>query len=261
MGGRETGGTRASWVSNAGEPIAIPGYDRALMIRAVLFDFNGVLIADEAIHVDLLDRVLGEEGVTPPADSRVRFLGRPDRDCLREGFALVGRTIEDGDLHRLLARKASYYGDHVRRAGHPLVDSGIALLRSVAAAGLPVGIVSGALRSEIDQALRQAGVRALVKVVVAAEDVRVGKPSPEGYLRGLDLLNATPPLPARLLHPHEVLAIEDAPVGLRAARDAGLATLGVATSVAPAELGAADVVLEDLVGVEAAELIALFATR
>lgn len=216
------------------------------MVRAILFDFNGVLVADEAIHLELLERVLAEEGISlPPGYSR-RFLGRPDRDCLGEGFASSGRPLDDATLHRLLARKASYYRERTVGDGYPLVPGAFELLREAARRGLAIGVVSGALRSEIELALRQAGVRSEVKVVVAAEDVRRGKPAPDGYLRGLELLNATPPLPDRLLHPHEVLAIEDSPVGLRAAREAGLSTLAVLGSVPAGELADADLVVETL---------------
>ncbi len=60
-----------------------------------------------------------------------------------------------------------------------------------------------------------------------------GKPDPEGYRRALEALNAVPPLPERLLHPHEVLAVEDSPAGLIAAGAAGLVTLGIARDYLP----------------------------
>ena len=85
-----------------------------------------------------------------------------------------------------------------------------------------LGIVSGALRDEVEGALRQSGLRNLFKVLITAEDVAEGKPDPEGYLRALEALNSTPPLPERLIHPHEVLAVEDSPAGLSAAADIGL---------------------------------------
>jgi phosphoglycolate phosphatase/beta-phosphoglucomutase len=216
------------------------------MVRALLFDFNGVLVADEAIHIALLTEVLRGHGLDPPADLARRFLGRPDRDCLREAFAIAERPLDDATLYRLLARKAAAYREQTQRDGYPLVTAAIQLLARAADEGRAVGIVSGALRSEIELALRQAGVRHAVKVIVAAEDVRHGKPSPEGYLRGVELLNSLPPLPDRLLHPHEVVAIEDSPAGLRAAREAGLTTLAVAGSVPSEELAEADLVVPAL---------------
>ena len=83
---------------------------------------------------------------------------------------------------------------------------------------------------------------------MTADDVQRGKPDPEGYALALAGLNAEPPLPARLIHPHECVAIEDSPAGLTAAAACGLRTLGVAQTYAASELAAADAVIEKLDG-------------
>ena len=76
--------------------------------------------------------------------------------------------------------------------------------------------------------------------------MRESKPNPEGYERALEAFNSLPPLPERLLHPHEVLAVEDSPVGLAAAAEAGLPTLGLARACSRDRLRGADAVVEDL---------------
>ncbi len=101
----------------------------------------------------------------------------------------------------------------------------VAFVRAAAAEGLMLGVVAGVSRAEVGEALLQAGLSASFKVTVTADDLQAGKPDPEGYLRALDLLNSLPPLPERLLHPHEVLAIEDTERGVEAATAAGLVTL------------------------------------
>ncbi len=95
--------------------------------------------------------------------------------------------------------------------------------------------------------------------MVTAEDVTEGKPDPEGYLRALQELNSLPPLPERLFHPHEVLAIEDSPAGLSAAADVGLVTLGVAQTYSARQLSQADAVAEKLQGMTVERLEQLFA--
>lgn len=94
---------------------------------------------------------------------------------------------------------------------------------------------------------------------MTADDVRRGKPDPEGYGLALAALNAVPPLPERLVHPHECVAIEDSPAGLDAAAACGLRTLGVAQTYPPEELGRADVVIRKLDGFGLEDLRALFA--
>jgi HAD superfamily hydrolase (TIGR01509 family) len=230
------------------------------VLRALLLDFNGVLVDDEPLHLELLLRVLGEEGVSlAPDEAWPRFLGRGDRDSFAEALAGAGQPAPGHRLTRLVARKASYYQEAVHRQGYVFFPGALELMREAAAAGLVQGIVSGALRDEIEGALRQAGVRGLVKVVVSIEDVEEGKPSPQGYQLALQLLNSEAPLPSRLLHPHEVLAVEDTLPGLAAARAAGLVTLGIAHSHEPSALSGAHAVAERLEGLGLERLQALYA--
>lgn len=230
------------------------------VLRALLFDFNGVLIDDEPLHLDLLLRVLAEEGVVlSREESWSRFLGRPDRDCIAQALAAAGQEAPPHRLARLVARKASYYQEAVRRHGYVFFPGALELVREAAEAGLVEGVVSGALREEIEGALRQAGVWNLFKVVVSAEDVDEGKPSAEGYRLALQLLNGAPPLPARLIHPHETLAIEDTPPGIVAAKSAGLVTLGIAHSYDSATLAGADAMADRLDGLGLARLQTLYA--
>ena len=114
-------------------------------------------------------------------------------------------------------------------------------------------MVTGALRAEVEGALRHAGIAPLFKTIVAAEDVAEGKPNSEGYLRALDELNGLPPFPPRLFHPHEVLAVEDSPWGLEAAAGAGLVTLAWRTAIPGLRL-AAHLVVADLAAVRLAAL-------
>jgi HAD superfamily hydrolase (TIGR01509 family) len=161
-------------------------------------------------------------------------------------LAAAGEAATVPRLMRLMARKASYYQERIRRSGYPFSPGAAALVRDLASRGRMLGVVSGALREEVEGALRQEGLLDRFKVLVTAEDVEEGKPSPEGYLRAMEALNGRPPLPERLLHPHEVLAVEDSPVGLAAAAELGLPTLGVARAYSRDLLRMADAVVEGL---------------
>lgn len=199
------------------------------MLRAILFDFNGVLVDDESIHFALLQEILAEEQIELTEEEYYgSYLGYDDRACFTAALQAAGRPAPSDVVSRLVARKGAYYQLKMRQQGIPLFPGAVGLIDSAIAEGLMLGIVSGALRGEVEGILRQVGVRQHFKVIVTAEDVAQSKPHPEGYRRGLQLLNSEPPLPSRLLHPHEVLAIEDSPAGLEAAIGAGLSCLGVA---------------------------------
>lgn len=212
------------------------------MHRAALFDFNGVLVNDEPLHLALFQRVLEEEGIEPfpEAEYWERYVGLDDRAAFRALLEKAGESPDEQRLMRLIARKSSYYQQEIRREGYPFFPGAADLVRALAAAGLQLGIVSGALRDEVEGALAQERLRSAFKVLVTADDVAASKPDPEGYRRGVEALNTMPPLPERLLHPHEVLAVEDTPAGLAAARAVGLATLALAHTYPAGELAEAD---------------------
>jgi HAD superfamily hydrolase (TIGR01509 family) len=231
------------------------------VLRAILFDFNGVLVDDEPIHLELFQQVLGEEGIELTAeDYYAKYLGFDDRGCFTAALEAAGESALPHRLSRLIARKASYYQARLDQ-GLPFFPGAAELIRAAVDDGLMLGVVSGALKPEIEGALEQLGVRAHFKTVVAAEDTAEGKPDPEGYRRGLELLNSLPPLPRRLFHPHEVLAVEDSPAGLEAAAATGLATLGVAQTYDPEMLAQADHVVGSLAEANLAEIKALFDER
>jgi phosphoglycolate phosphatase/beta-phosphoglucomutase len=230
------------------------------VLRAVLFAFHGVLVDDEPIHLELFRRVLGEEGIAvPDAGLSGPQRGLDDRGRFAAALAAAGETATVPRLMRLLTRKSSYYQDRVRREGYPFSPGAAGLARDLAARRWMLGVVTGAQREEVEAALRQEGLLDSFKVLITSEDVREGKPSPEGYERALEAFNSLPPLPERLLHPHEVLAVEASPEGLAAAAEVGLPTLGVARSGSRGRLPGADVVVETLSGLTPERLGRLYA--
>ncbi|MEZ5312138.1 MAG: HAD family phosphatase [Thermoanaerobaculia bacterium] len=206
------------------------GYDPGVL-RALALDFNGVLVNDEPVHLACFQRSRGggdraRNGGVLGALSRLRRPWRLRGDLPRS------RTDDRSRAPRAADRTQVALLPGGGAAGRLSLFPGAADLVREAAAELPLVIVSGALRSEIAGALRQEGLTSLVRRVIAAEDVTCGKPDPEGYRLAIAALNGEPPLPSRLIHPHEVLAIEDSPAGVASASEAGLRTLAVGHSYA-----------------------------
>ena len=108
-----------------------------------------------------------------------------------------------------------------------------------AAARVPVAVVSGAARTEIEPVLRAAGLTGLVRVIVAAEDVARGKPDAAGYLRALELIDGG-------LAASDVLVFEDTEAGVASAKAAGMQCIAVLGTLPPERLAAADEVVPSL---------------
>lgn len=228
------------------------------MLRAVIFDFNGVLVDDEPLHFELFRRVLEEEGIELTEEDYYRqYLGLDDRGCFTAVLEEAGRDAGTPTLARLITRKSAYYHDEIRRSGFPFFPGAVDLVRSCAARRWMLAVVSGALRDEVEGALDQEGLGELFKLLVTAEDVERTKPHPEGYRKALEGLNALPPLPERLLHPHEVVALEDSPAGLESAAGAGLRTVGVAQTYEAKLLKPVQAVVETVAQLDAERLEAL----
>jgi beta-phosphoglucomutase len=214
------------------------------MLRALIFDFNGIIVDDEPIHFQLFQKVLGEEGIVLTEEAYyARYLGFDDRGAFSASYRDNNRELGDGKLAALIERKSVYYQEAIRN--QVTIFPGVKNLVESVAREFPLGVASGALRQEIETILGTAGLRHHFRVIVSAEDVAQGKPEPEIFLKTLARLNA---LTGRgtLIQPAECIVIEDSKEGIKGARRAGMQCLAV-TNSHPAELlSEADAVVKSL---------------
>jgi len=201
-----------------------------MALKAVLLDFNGVVINDEVIHERLIQALLLEENLRPnPQDLTDCCLGRSDAACLSDLLARQGRMVSDAYLDKLLTRKAERYQKELVSLGQlPLYPGLDDLVYQVRAAQLKLAIVSGARRSEIETVLSLVSWGEHVGLVISADDLPMGvsKPAPDGYLMAVKQLNHQ--FPELALQPAECLAVEDSFAGIEAAKQAEVPVLGVA---------------------------------
>jgi len=225
--------------------------------RAVLFDCDGILADSEPLHLRAFQDVLAPLGIVLTREDYVAdYLGFDDRGVFTEAMRVARRPASDADIRALMRRKAIAFR-RVLEHDVPVYPGVVSFVG--ACAGLPLGVVSGALREEVDIILRHAGIRDAFRVIVAAEDVAEGKPDPEGYLRALAALQ---PEGARVapIAPAECLVVEDSLAGLEAGRRAGMRRLAVTNSYPADQLrAAADQVVATLEGLTLAQLRPLFA--
>jgi HAD superfamily hydrolase (TIGR01509 family) len=221
---------------------------------AIIFDFNGVLVDDEAVHLAAFRDVLAPLAISVSDDDYTnRYLGFDDAGAFEAILTDAGRPPTREEVGALIEKKRPFY---MRRAEASLVvfEGAVDLLTRCAELG-PIAIVSGALRDEIHFALGKMGVRDLVTLVVSAEDTKRGKPDPEGYNLAVLRLGEAEGRELRLC-----LAIEDSLAGIQAAKGAGLLCLAVAHSYPQGQLeeAGADHVARAVRDVDAALLTAVY---
>lgn len=212
--------------------------DQIKMIKAILFDFNGVIINDEPIQMRAYQDALREENIELTERDYYDSLGMDDVTFLRAAYGRAEKRLEEETLQRVLGRKIKAHQEMLAKE-LPLFPGAVNFVKQ-ASRHFTLGIVSMARREEIIDALSRAGILDDFSVVVSAEEVSECKPNPECYnlgFRELDEVNtANGGFP---LTREEVLVIEDSPPGVRAAKKAGMKVLGVTNTVSVAELRAA----------------------
>ncbi len=201
-----------------------------MTLKAVLFDFNGVIINDEPLHEKLIEQILIEENLRPIAgEFRQVCLGRSDRVCLTELLGRRGRVVSESYLTHLMKRKALAYQQQLEKIEKlPLYPGLSDLIYQMRKRNLKLALVSGAMRSEIESVLNRASLAPNFPVIVAGDDITTSKPLPDGYLLAVQRLNQQDP--HLQLQPDECLAIEDTPAGIQAAKRAGISVVGVANT-------------------------------
>lgn len=210
------------------------------MLKAIIFDFDGVLADTEPLHFRMFRQVLQEEGLPlSEHDYYQKYVGFDDRGCFHAVLAEHGRPAPPATIQRLVERKAAVMLGQITTA--KVVYPGVVEFVKSVAGRYRLAIVSGALRHEIELILKTAGLRDDFEHITAAEDVQDGKPAPDGYLHALQALDRRAPLLAS-----ECLVIEDTLFGIQAAHAAGMRCLAVSTTYPPDRLGIADAVVSTL---------------
>jgi HAD superfamily hydrolase (TIGR01509 family) len=201
-----------------------------MTLKAVLFDFNGIIINDESIHLQLIDEILIQENLQPQrSDERQASLGRSDRACFDDLLTRRGRVVTQEYLTQLLTKKAELYALELEKLEKlPLYPGLDDLIFQVRSRNLNIALVSGAIRKEIELVLQRAKLTEYFPVIVAGDEITTSKPEPDGYLLAVKRLNQA--YPDLDLQPSECLAIEDTPAGIQAAKSAGMQVVGVANT-------------------------------
>ena len=213
------------------------------MLKAVVFDFDGIIVDSEPLHCRAFQKLLEPLGAGFTWDEYVeRYMGFDDRDAFREAFRVHGLTLDDEKLSLLIASKAAMFQE-VAAEGVNSYPGAVELIRQLSGK-TPLALCSGALLSDIEPVLRMLSIPDAFDCIVTADDVAASKPDPASYLLAIQRLRQL--FPSQQIHPALSVAIEDTPAGISSAKTAGLRVLSVTNSYPAAELLTADRVVGSL---------------
>jgi HAD superfamily hydrolase (TIGR01509 family) len=206
------------------------------LIRAVVFDFDGVLADSEPLHFRAYEEVFAAVGVELTRDDYYSdYLGYDDRGVFHRLAERTGRPPDAAWIEAMIREKARVF--EARIARQDVLYAGAKDCVERLAEEFPLAIASGALRHEIEAILERAGLRRHFRFIVAAGDTPRSKPWPDPYLRAAELHG---------VEPRACLAIEDSRWGIQSAKAAGMLCVGIATTYPPAELHNADRIIGSL---------------
>ncbi|MGB2987026.1 MAG: HAD family phosphatase [Phycisphaerae bacterium] len=209
----------------------------------VIFDMDGVLIDSAAPHLRSWQLLAQECGGTVTEEAFARTFGRQNRDIIPIMFG----QVSDARMRALADRKEEIYRDLIR-ARPPIVDGAVELVRGLYEAGARLAVGSSGPRDNIELVIASMNVADCISVIVSGDDVTRGKPDPQVFSLAADRLG---------IEPERCVVIEDAPVGVQAARAAGARTIAVLLYHPAEALEDADCVVLRLADLAAEKVVSL----
>jgi beta-phosphoglucomutase len=212
-------------------------HDRRLKValEAVIFDMDGVLIDSYDAHFRSWRKLGEERGREYTEQDFVAGFGRTNREVIVEQWG--GDQMTDEEISAVADRKEALFRDSLAHS-FPVMAGAVELIAALRQEDVRVGVGSSGPPDNVQLVLERMGVRHMLDAVVTGADVTRGKPDPQVFeLVALRLG----------VEPERAIVIEDAPVGIQAARAAGMNVIGMAsTGRRPEELREADLVVSSL---------------
>jgi HAD superfamily hydrolase (TIGR01509 family) len=204
------------------------------MVKAVLFDLDGVLVDSERFSSEASDRILADVGIVQTPQEKRLVFGRRSIENYQAAIDARGLRL---DAAELVARKNRLFARLVRGKLKPLPGV-LRLLGELKDAGIRVAVVSSSPLDRVNVSLEEVGLILEFDVIVSGDCCAKGKPDPEPFLLAAGRLG---------VKPAECVVIEDAEAGILAGKAAGMKVVAVRSpNTHGQDLGRADAVVDSL---------------
>ena len=213
------------------------------MLKAVIFDFDGVITDSEVLHLRAFNQSLVPYGVEiSTKDYYTNYLGFSDFDCYKTLVDNGLLKIDERQIGGIIKEKSKIFEELTKTEGRT-IEGVHEFLQLLEKNKIPMAICSGSLLVEIEVMLEESRLRHFFAEIVSAEQVKKGKPHPEGFLLALQKLNKNchPPIAAG-----ECIIIEDSHWGLQAGKAAVMHTIAVTNSYDAEQLTIAEKIVAHL---------------
>ena len=202
------------------------------MIKAVLFDMDGLLVDTETLGIRVAIVVCKELNIELDLEEQRSFIGITDEKFYQELFKKRGLNH---DVVSVLRKHFEIY-EKLLKTELKAFEAAHTLPKNLKAKGYKLALVSGSTKNQINIILEQLKIKDSFDVVVSCDEITKSKPDPEGYLLAAKKLE---------VEPSECLVFEDARTGVLAAKNAGMKVVGV-VNVGGQDLSSADFIIESL---------------
>lgn len=218
------------------------------MLKAVIFDFDGIIVDTEPFHFEAFHQVMQPEGITFDwPEYKANYLGLDDRDVVKKMFAVNNLELPPKKQKDLAKDKADKFAKIVATSDISPYPGVVELIKDFSAK-MPIALCSGSVPSDILPVLKRFNITDHFSALVTAADVAQSKPDPTSYKLALQRLIEKHP--DNDLCQNSVVAIEDSPAGIASATGAGLKVVGVSTHFTPENLKQATTVIPSLATVD-----------
>lgn len=216
------------------------------MFEAIIFDFDGVILDSEPIHYEACCSVFNHIGLTLTYDEYTeKYIGLSDKEMFPQLLMDKGYNFSLDEINSFINKKIETYADIINSRDQLPIISGVdQYICDVIQGTKKMAICSGSTKKEVVtvlKKLKQGKLQSYFNTIVTAEDVKFGKPSPEGYLLTAKQLGVPT---------NKCLVIEDSPYGVEAAKAAGMYVIAILTTHERRQLQRADKIADDFTNLD-----------
>jgi beta-phosphoglucomutase len=213
------------------------------VLKAVIFDFDGVISDSEPCHFAAANKVLDDFGIQLTQQQYYAdYLGFTDYELFETVKKKYKTDFKGTSIEQLVERKAEVFQELIRQTDH-LINGIIELIGRLKRNGIKVAVNSGAIAADIKIMLAGSAIEDSFDVIVSADDITKGKPDPEGYLLTLEKLNTVSDSP---ISAKQCVVIEDSRWGIISAKKAGMHAVAVTNSYTAEELKDAEMIIDSV---------------